>query len=105
MMTITQTQFWITGGIIIVAMAILGYLFSRFVMKCTDQTKNMIYAVVGMLIGVAVSAGLWFTIVEKTPATDAKKNVIAAHRLNSHGDDIHSPKVDVEKYVETMEGY
>lgn len=73
MMTITQTQFWITGGIIIVAMAILGYLFSRFVMKCTDQTKNMIYAVVGMLIGVAVSAGLWFTIVEKTPAQDAKK--------------------------------
>ena len=107
MITITPTQFWIVSAILVVAMAIIGYLVSKYAMKATDMKTNMMYAGISALIGVAVSTALWFTIVDKKPPTytsSPKKNVVAAQseRVNIDVEGRDTSLITPEKYISNM---
>lgn len=89
MVSISTTQFWIAAAVIIVIMAVLGFVVGKYVVKTNEMSKLAMYTGISVLLGVGVSTGLWFTIVDK-------KNVISAAKS------MDTPYVTQEDYIDSM---
>jgi hypothetical protein len=64
MTKLTNTQFWLVVAAILVVMAILGWIVGVYMKK--SNSTCLMYAGISVLIGVAVSAALYFTIGPKS---------------------------------------
>ena len=61
---LTMTQFWMIAAAILVIMAILGWVVGKYYNK--DMTTTLMYTGISVLVGIAVSATLFFTVVDRT---------------------------------------
>lgn len=69
MVSLTTTQFWIMAVVVVLVLALIGWLISHFAMKATaSSSRDWMYAGIGALIGAIIAAIVWFTMMKK-PAT------------------------------------
>ena len=61
---LTMTQFWMIAAAILVIMAILGWVLGKYMNK--DMNTTLMYTGISVVVGVAVSTTLFFTVVDRT---------------------------------------
>jgi hypothetical protein len=73
MVTLTQTQRIIAAVVIIVVCGALGWAADKYLLK---SDKALMYAGIGLVVGVAIDAALYFFVVKKnsgaSPGVDAR---------------------------------